>query len=84
MSYWLADEAIHAGKVSKALAAIEQLRGSRGVRGGKLYASEMDWWVCGLAPKRQRTEESEQPDAEMKPPVQSSHGGKSGGKGKMQ
>ena len=46
-----------------------------------MYVPDTESWVLGLAPKRQRTEEPEQPDAEMKAPP-GPPGGKSAGKGK--
>ena len=86
ISDWLADEASHGGKSGKALGAIggvaeETTEGDWEYEEVHVYVPDTESWVLGLAPKRQRTEEPEQPDAEMKAPP-GPPGGKSAGKGK--
>ena len=83
ISDWLADEVMHASKGGKALGVIggvaeETTEGDWEYEEVHVYVPESESWVLGLAPKRPRTEEPEQPEAEMKVPP----GGKSAGKGK--
>ena len=87
ISDWLADEALHASKSSKTLATVKASsnpgEGEEYVE-VNVYSPEIDCWVCGLAPKRQRTEHLEQPDTEVEPVAQNPHphspyGGKAGG-----
>ena len=86
ISDWLADEAMHASKGGKALGAIggaaeETTEDDWEYEEIHVYVPESESWVLGLAPKRQRTEEPDQPDAEMKAPP-GPPGGKAAGKGK--
>ena len=86
ISDWLADEASHANKSGKTLGAIggvadETAENDWEYEEVHVYVPESESWVLGLAPKRQRTEEPDQPDAEMKAPP-GPPGGKAAGKGK--